>query len=71
MLYKYIYMDVQWSLNYVVYRHFADLKCSERQIAETHRVATFVTEAEAKDYCDYRNEMMRKHGSDDVLLIGR
>lgn len=71
MLYRYIFIDVPWSLNYVVYRHFDDLTCGERKMAETHRVATFVCEAEAKDYCAYRNEMTEKHGSDDVALIER
>lgn len=71
MLYRYIFMNVPWSLNYVVYRHFDALKCGEQKMAEAHRVATFVSESEAKDYCAYRNEMTEKYGSDDVSLIER
>ena len=71
MLYRYIFMNVPWSLNYVVYRHFDALKCGEHKMAEAHRVATFVSESEAKDYCAYRNEMTEKYGSDDVSLIER
>ena len=54
---------------YVVYRHWGDLTCSIEKHAKTHRVATFVCEADGQDYCDYRNEMMKKHGTDDVLAI--
>ncbi|WP_294256181.1 hypothetical protein [Propionivibrio sp.] len=40
-------------------------------MADTHRIASFVCESEAKDYCAYRNEMTKKYGSDDVTLIER
>lgn len=69
MLYRYIFMNAAWSLNYVVYRHFEDLKCSEEIIAEAHRVATFVCESEAENYCAYRNQMMAKYGTDAVEAI--
>jgi len=72
MLFKYIYLDVPWSLNYVVYRSFSDLKkYNEKDMVKFHRVCTFVTEYEARDYCDYRNEMVKKYESDDVNLIVR
>lgn len=71
MLYRYIFLSAAWSLNYVVYRHFEDLGCGEKQMAEVHRVATFVCESEAKDYCAYRNEMMAKYGTDAVEDIKR
>lgn len=71
MLYRYIFLNAPWSLNYVVYRHFDELKCGEKRMAEAHQVATFVCESEAKDYCSYRNEMTEKNGSDDVALIAR
>lgn len=70
-MYRYVFLNKSWSLNYVVYRHFDGLKCSEEQEAVTHRIATFVCESAAKDYCDYRNEMIRKYGSDEVSLIVR
>lgn len=71
VMYRYIFLNKPWSLNYVVYRHFDDLRCSEEQMAMTHRVATFVCEAEARDYCAYRNEMTETYGSDDVARIMR
>lgn len=55
---------------YVVYRHWSDLTCPIEQHAKAHRVATFVCEAEGQDYCEYRNEMMVKYGTDDVMVIG-
>ena len=56
-------------LGYVVYRHFSDLKCTDEQQARTHQTAIFVCESEGVDYCAYRNEMMLKHGTDDVKNI--
>lgn len=53
-------------LGYTVYRHFDDLKCSTERMAETHMVATFVSDAEGEDYCAYRNEMMEKRGTDEL-----
>jgi len=56
---------------YVVYRHFDDLKCTTKKMVDAHKVAEFVCEAEADDYCAYRNEMMLKYSSDEVFLIVR
>lgn len=69
MLYKYIYSNTPRSLNFIVYRHFSDLTCSVEQMAEVHKIASFICDSEAKDYCDYRNQMTAFHGSDDVSLI--
>lgn len=55
MEYRYVFIDAPWSLNYVVYRHFDDLRCTDKKMAETHRIATFMIEADANDYCAYRN----------------
>lgn len=65
MLYKYIWLD-----RYTVYRHVFDLnKCSIEEGARAHKVAEFVTEEEAKNYCEYRNYMFKKYGSDAIELI--
>lgn len=47
---------------YVVYRHwfYLEERISIEQHAEAHKIAVFVYEAEAVDYCGYRNEMMHK-----------
>lgn len=71
MLYRYVFLNLPWSLNYVVYRHFDDLKCTVKQMATAHRCASFVSESEASDYCAYRNEMMAKYGTDAVEAIER
>lgn len=69
MLYRYIHIDAPWSLNYVVYRHFDDLKCDVHKLAETHRVATFVCKTEAEDYCADWNDF--KAGWQAALLTTR
>ena len=69
MLYRYIYSPSPRSLNFIVYRHSDGLSCSVEQMAEIHKVASFICDSEAEDYCAYRNEMTMKYGSDDVALI--
>lgn len=64
-LYRYIYLP---DLGYVVYRHEDGEVMS---VARTHKVAVFVTEVEASDYCAYRNEQTEKNGTDDVYAISR
>lgn len=56
---------------YVVWRDVfeGDRKCSLADAVAAHRVATFVTRAEAENYCNYRNAMTMKHGTDDVSVI--
>lgn len=56
---------------FVVWRDVfeGDRKCSLADAVEAHRVATFVSRAEAQDYCDYRNAMTLKYGTDDVSVI--
>ena len=53
---------------YVVYRHLIpdifDQPGRADEAALAHRVATFVTEQEAADYCEYRNRLMDERGSD-------
>ena len=74
MAFCYAFIDEPWSLNYVVYRD-GDPELTgaaqAKRFAAASPVASFVCEAEAKDYCDYRNEQMEKHGSDAVGLIVR
>jgi hypothetical protein len=65
-LYKYIYLQ---DLGYVVYRETFPAKCPVEEGARAHKTAAFVAEAEAKDYCRYRNCMTRLHGTDDVAKI--
>ena len=45
------------SIGYVVWRDVFDgnMTCSFDDAVKTHKVAVFVTEEEAKNYCDYRN----------------
>ena len=45
--------------------------CDVEKRATSHKVAVFVFEAEATDYCAYRNEMMKKYETDDVSAIER
>lgn len=59
---------------YVVYRHWFDIEArgvAVERHATAHKTAVFVCESEAADYCEYRNEMMRKYGTDDVAAIVR
>ena len=65
-LYRYVYLS---DLGYVVYRHFADGDVVS--VAKAHKVAVFVCEIEASDYCAYRNEQTEKNGTDDVHAISR
>lgn len=52
---------------YLVYRRaFDEAKCGLERGAEAHRVAIFVTESEASNYCDYRNAMTIRLGTDDT-----
>lgn len=67
-IYRCTFLAETWSLNYVVYRHLCSgqTPCNEKVMAEVFRVATFVDEAEAKDYCAYRNKLIEKNGSDKL-----
>jgi hypothetical protein len=50
---------------YVVYRCLAEPPPGrEDEFAEAHRVAVFVTELEASDYCVYRNRLFAERGTD-------
>ncbi len=63
-------MDRIGSGGYLVYRRaFEEARCGLERGAEAHKVAVFVTEAEASNYCDYRNHMTVKHGTDDTAVI--
>jgi hypothetical protein len=46
-----------------------NMRCSLADAIKAHRVATFVSGSEAKDYAAYRNAMTKKYGTDDVSLI--
>lgn len=55
---------------YVVYRDIFDHdKCTLKEGIAAHMAALFVTEAEAQNYCEYRNHMMERYGTDDVEEI--
>lgn len=56
---------------YVVWRDVfeGDMRCTVEDAAREHRVATFVTEAAALNYAEYRNTMAVKYGTDDVTVI--
>lgn len=68
MRYKQIYLPKH---GYIVFRHFDDLQCTIEEAALVHKVAVFICESEAEDYCAYRNEMMMKYGTDAVEAIKR
>ena len=65
---RYKYMS---SMGYVVWRDVFEgqMKCPLDDAVKTHKVAVFVTEAEASNYCEYRNAMTVKHGTDDESVI--
>ncbi len=68
-LFKYKWMK-DMHPGYVVYRNVFDTgKCTLEEGIKTHKVALFVTESDAKNYCDYRNHMTELYGKDDVTLI--
>jgi len=68
-LYKNIWIR-GFAPGYVVYREcFDPNKCDIEIGAIEHKVALFLTKAEADNYCNYRNKMMEKYHSDDVKLI--
>lgn len=51
---------------YLVYRHvFSVVGPSEDQAAQ-HKTAVFVTEEDARQYCDYRNYLTDLYGTDRV-----
>lgn len=51
---------------YLVYRHIFASSCPVKEGAAQHRVATFVTEHDARQYCDYRNFLTGLYGTDRV-----
>ncbi len=54
-------------LGYVVYRHCFDVsKCSLLEGAREHRQASFICEDAAIQYCDFRNAMIDKNGTDEI-----
>ena len=65
---RYKYMS---SMGYVVWRDVFEgqMKCPLDDAVKTHKVAVFVTEMEASNYCEYRNAMTVKHGTDDESVI--
>ena len=65
--YRYRYLD-----GYLVYKAYSDVSIhitNSDEYMRVHKAATFVTESEASDYCEYRNSMLEKHGTDDVDAI--
>jgi len=56
---------------HLVYRHWSDMENMSDEAAWAHRVAVFLSETEAVDYCAYRNEMFKQHGTDSVAAIKR
>lgn len=67
-LYKHTYLP-KFKPGYVVYRDIADTDCSIEELATAHKVALFVQESDALDFCKYRNEMTEKYGTDDASVI--
>lgn len=64
-VYQYTYLD-----GYTVYRNIFDSdKCCFEDGVKAHTVAVFRSEAEAINYCEYRNRMILLHGSDDISLV--
>lgn len=66
-LYRYLHYS---PLGYLVYRAAFDPATSSLiDAAVEHKVAVFVDEDTARDYCVYRNEMTCLYDSDNVALI--
>lgn len=62
MLYRDIYMHEH---GYIVYRHcFDETCCGVTDGALAHKVAVFVDEASATDYCTYRNRLIAERRTD-------
>lgn len=58
-------------MGYVVYRHFPEMKCSVEDWAKAHKVAVFVCENEAMEFCVLRNDMTTKYGTDELKIYRR
>lgn len=58
-------------MGYVVYRHFPEMKCSVEEWAKVHKVAVFVQEDEAMEFCVLRNCMTAKNGTDELQINRR
>lgn len=56
------------SRGYVVWRDVFEgkMRCALDDAVRTHTTAVFVTEREALNYCEYRNAMTMKHGTDSL-----
>lgn len=53
---------------YVVFRSVVEIPAGrEDEFAEAHKVAVFVTELEATDYCAYRNRLVAQRGTDALV----
>lgn len=73
-LYKQIYAprtEIRCSYNFIVYRDDTKLPngMTIEELAYRKKVATFIDDYEAQNYCNYRNAMIDKYGSDSILLI--
>lgn len=51
---------------YIVYRDIAPNCLCNLTVTMTHKVAVFVDEFEAIDYCNYRNKCMKENGTDEL-----
>ena len=58
------------NMGYVVYRDVSpEMMVKTGNYVIAHKVAEFVSELEAQNYCDYRNYMTEKYLDDDVTKI--
>lgn len=64
-LYRYHYLN---DLGYVVYRYCFNPEIGIAEGARHHKTAIFITENEAFDYCNYRNRLVDKHGTDALPI---
>lgn len=51
---------------YLVYRHVFSIAAPFEEQATVHKTAVFVTEQDARQYCDYRNYLTELYGTDRV-----
>ena len=66
-IYKQTYIS---DLGYVVFRDIVDDKTVPINIvAKVHKQAVFVDENTAQDYCNYRNKLIKKNGSDELKKV--
>ena len=65
-----IYKYLSTADGYLVYRALVSKPhIPLEDVARAHKVAVFVDESEARDYCRYRNELIDQRGTDEMFDV--